>query len=200
MNKDICGVILAGGRSSRFGSNKALALFENKPLIVHIAGLFREIFEEVVVVSRDAAELDVLKNFELRFISDLLPDFHPLGGLYSALSQIKAGAIVATACDTPKIQRGLIEILRDTPLAYAGAACRYNGVVQPLPGLYRKNLLGLLELMIREEGAGLADLCVRARARIYLEPEIRSADAEGLSFLDVDTFEDLRKMESHASI
>ena len=64
MNKDICGVILAGGRSSRFGSNKALALFENKPLIVHIAGLFREIFEEVVVVSRDAAELDVLKHFE----------------------------------------------------------------------------------------------------------------------------------------
>lgn len=100
------GVILAGGASRRFGSDKALAELDGRALIAH-------------VVARAAPQVDALilnapedpANTKLPLVPDRLPGEGPLGGLLAGLSWAKAHdfAFVATfSCDTPFFQADIV--------------------------------------------------------------------------------------------
>ena len=57
---DMTGVILAGGKSSRFGSNKALAMVDSKPLLQHVADLMSNMFSQCLLVTNTPAEYEFL--------------------------------------------------------------------------------------------------------------------------------------------
>ena len=54
-NKDITAIILAGGQSSRMGSDKGLTMFNNKPFIQHIIDVVRPMCREIIIVSSNLA-------------------------------------------------------------------------------------------------------------------------------------------------
>jgi hypothetical protein len=83
--QNITGVILAGGRSSRFGSNKALAMVDGKPLIRHVADLMSSLFAECLLVTNTPVEYRFLS---LPMTSDHYRDSGPLAGIHAALLQI----------------------------------------------------------------------------------------------------------------
>ena len=103
----LLGAVLAGGRSSRFGRDKAAALFEGKPLLDHvIAGLAAQT-DAVVVCGREVADFTCLADRPA-------PDLGPLGGLSAALAYAEANgfdAVLTSACDTPFIPADLAERL-----------------------------------------------------------------------------------------
>lgn len=97
MSATVLGAVLAGGRSSRFGSDKALALLEGRPLIDHVvAALAPQVDAVVICGRRDPAR---------RALDDRPgPGLGPLGGLNAALHHARAEgfALVLTAgCDMP---------------------------------------------------------------------------------------------------
>src|SRR4051794_14706591 len=73
--------ILAGGQSQRFGSDKARAPLDGKPLIVHVAESLKPIASSVTVVAKDFGEYD---DLGLVSIGDLQPGLGPMGGLLTA--------------------------------------------------------------------------------------------------------------------
>lgn len=97
----LLGAILAGGRSRRFGSDKALAELDGQPLITHAAAALVDFVNRVVVCGRESPISGVAS------VADWPePDLGPLGGLCGALrlaADHGYAAVVSIGCDTPTI-------------------------------------------------------------------------------------------------
>lgn len=93
--------ILAGGRSRRFGSDKARAEFDDRPLIARLAGQLSTRLDPVVVVAESAGKY---ADLNLTTIADARPGQGPLGGLVTALvhrqQTLGPGWCFVAACDT----------------------------------------------------------------------------------------------------
>ncbi|WP_206239719.1 molybdenum cofactor guanylyltransferase [Novosphingobium terrae] len=101
------GAVLAGGRSSRFGSDKAQALLEGVSLLDHARAALAPFCEEVVVCGHPHPSARVLPDRPA-------PDMGPLGGLNAALHEAKAGGfegVLVTGCDMPSFPPALAHAL-----------------------------------------------------------------------------------------
>src|SRR5262245_31299695 len=97
MIDSITAVILAGGKSSRMGQNKALLLIEGKTLIERIRELLSKIFSQVVV---STASQNAYPRLELPEVVDRYPETGPLGAITSVLES-GLSPIFCVACDMP---------------------------------------------------------------------------------------------------
>lgn len=110
----ILGAVLAGGRASRFGSDKALALLDGKPLIGHAVAGLRRHAQAVVVCGREWPYMTCLADRPE-------PGQGPLGGLNAALHHARLhgfDAVITTGCDMPDFPDAAAQALLDG----AGAA------------------------------------------------------------------------------
>ncbi len=117
MNESISCIILAGGRSRRMGTDKALLLVpgnEQITFVAHLATLLATVGREVVLVARDATSaLDFASLANVRIVTDQVADQGPLMGLYSGLSTMHPTATHAlvVAVDMPFVQPALLTYL-----------------------------------------------------------------------------------------
>ena len=109
MTDRLLGAVLAGGRSSRFGSNKGQALLGGRSLIDHAAAALRPHVDELVVVGERAGGIPDLPR----------ADLGPLGGIAAALDHgatLGYVRVLTIGCDMPIVPAGLIgRLLRRTP-------------------------------------------------------------------------------------
>lgn len=91
--------ILAGGKSTRFGADKARALADGEPLILRVAQVIRSVADSVTVVAATPGAYD---DLGLETIADVEPDLGPLGGLLTALQHAQQQGrqqILVAPCD-----------------------------------------------------------------------------------------------------
>lgn len=103
----LLGAILAGGRSSRFGSDKAQALHVGRPLLAHVVDAIRGEVAAVLVCGRADSGLPGIPAVADR----PAPDLGPLGGLNAALAYAREHGfdmVLTVGCDTPVVPRGLV--------------------------------------------------------------------------------------------
>ena len=132
--KEVCAIVLAGGQSRRFGSDKALADFRGAPLIQHVlSGLQRLGFGQIVVVAK---EPERYAGFGFEVARDESELQTPLAGLAAGLRASRFDLVFACGADMPFAADGdLIEALLDA--APGGVAfARFQGQLQPLCGAY----------------------------------------------------------------
>lgn len=129
-------VVLAGGRSSRFGSDKALAVFRGKPLIRHAVSLATSASLDVCVIAGQGRDYSFL---DCQVHRDREPHRGPLAGLIRAFELFPRERILALTCDMPFLTREDIERLLDPRWEDRGAVLyRLDpGAFQPFPGIYR---------------------------------------------------------------
>jgi len=114
----ILGAVLAGGRATRFGSDKALARLGEATLLDHALTSLLPHVDALVVIGRDTAPVTVAPD---------LPhaDLGPLGGIAGALAHARAigcTSVLTTACDTPMLPGTLVATLLACEAAHARAA------------------------------------------------------------------------------
>jgi molybdopterin-guanine dinucleotide biosynthesis protein A len=129
----LLGAVLAGGASSRFGSDKAMAQFNGKTLIDLVISRMRPQVSDLVVVGRDHPG-------EASIPDRPAPGLGPLGGLCAALHRAAAGgydAVLTSGCDLPELPLDLREALGEAPAFALG---------QPLLALWPAALAGVLDL------------------------------------------------------
>jgi molybdopterin-guanine dinucleotide biosynthesis protein A len=132
------GIILAGGRSSRFGSNKALAELHGKKLIEHVISVMRAVFDEVVIVTNQPEQY---KEFGCKVLKDIIPDLGPVGGIATAFKYTDKSAIFVTACDMPFISADAINNILSQAESYSAVVARSQNGMEPLFALYKKDTL-----------------------------------------------------------
>ncbi len=154
--------VLAGGRGSRLGGDKALAVLEGQALLTYPLAAAREAGLEAVVVAKRSSRLPSLAG-RVRYEPEL-PE-HPLCGVVRGLEYARergAGAAVLIACDMPLVTPGLLRWLAELP---GPAMVQLQG--RPQPALARVRCSHLPEL--RE--ALVSQLSLTA-AIVALEPRI----------------------------
>jgi molybdenum cofactor guanylyltransferase len=95
----LTGFILAGGKSTRMGSDKALLDWHGRSLLIHMTDLLRSVAEQVMVVGRDP-------------LPDRLPGRGPLSGIATALETTTTDANLMLAVDLPHLTQDFLKYLR----------------------------------------------------------------------------------------
>lgn len=115
------GVVLAGGKSSRMGRDKAQLLWQGTPLLQHMCAL---------LLASGASRVMVSGNYpEMGGIADTSPELGPLGGLASVAPHIPDGALLLVPVDMPQLTPSLL--LHLVQHAHANAAC-YQAHMLPM--------------------------------------------------------------------
>jgi molybdenum cofactor guanylyltransferase len=184
---DAVGAVLAGGRSRRMGSPKALVELAGRPLIAHVlAAVEAASLEPVVVAKADS----LLPSVSCRVLREPAEPIHPLQGLLTALAASGGRPIVALACDMPFVPPGLLGWL--TGLGSGAAVVEAAGRVQPLLARYEPTVAPALEAALGR-GASVQEAVSALDPRIVTESELARFGDPGLICLNVNTPADLKR-------
>ena len=186
---DITGVILAGGKSSRFGSNKALAMVDSKPLVQHVADLMSSLFPECLLVTNTPAVYEFLS---LPMTHDRYRNMGPLAGIHAALLQISTPRAFVVACDMPNLSRELILYLCNiNEQEYDVIIPWLEKGQEPLFGIYHKKSLAVIDSHLQHKDCQIIRALEDLQVRRVSEQEILSITGDLSCFKNVNRPTDL---------
>lgn len=177
------GAILAGGQSSRMGTDKAMVPIAGIPMAMRVATAMHDAgAREVFTVGGD---IYALGSLGLRVFPDDVPHRGPLAGLIVAMKVAREPIVVVTACDMPWIDASQIRILVAALGTLDVAVATSLGQVQPLFAAWSPRARGRIELSFRGgERSPLRIIKSLAFAHIELGGEAWSRDIDTPEALD----------------
>jgi len=137
------GVIVAGGRSTRFGDrDKAVADLAGTPLVRRVADRLGSVVDELVVNCRPDQRAAIEAALEgvdpaPRFAEDPEPDRGPMAGLMAGLRAVDGEYAAAVACDMPFVDPGFLDYLFGRAAGHDAAVPRPDDWYQPMQAVYR---------------------------------------------------------------
>lgn len=189
--------MLAGGKSKRFGRNKARETIEGEPLLNRVVHRLEVISGEIiVVVAREEDCTYIPKSEKAHCIADLIPDKGSLGGLYTGLSYARSRHALVVACDMPFLNVSLISYLFQLSPAFDVIIPRFNGMVEPLHAVYSVNCLPHIKKLIDEDRLSILELFPLVKVRYVEDEELNQFDPEHLSFFNINVETDLEVARS----
>ncbi len=161
--------ILAGGKSSRFGSDKTLHVFKDKPLIEHVIGTLQPLFPTISIVANDTSKYNYLT---VPVYTDIIPNLGPLGGIYTALHYANTNYIFVFAADMPFLNQEFIGFMLQIPLMYDCIIPCWKGNTEPLHAIYSKRCIPHIKKLIEEKNYKISFLFEKIEMRYILEDEL----------------------------
>jgi molybdopterin-guanine dinucleotide biosynthesis protein A len=151
---EVVGCILAGGKSSRMGSDKCFLMFDGLSLIERAVNLLGAVFPTVVVLSGKQRELAFLG---VPILPDIKKECGPLGGIHAAFVHTGAARLFVLACDMSFVSADLIRHIVACERSSATIPTM-NGRVQPLCALYARDCLPAIERALEEKRFKVRDV------------------------------------------
>ncbi len=186
------GVILAGGKNLRMGQNKAFLEVQGERIIDRIKRILVEIFEEVLLVTNSPSDY---LDLNLRTVTDLYREKGSLGGIFTGLFHASFSHAFVVACDMPFIKAALISHLAGLSPGYDIVIPRTEDGFQPLHAVYSRKCLPFMEDLLRSGNLKILDFFHRVKKREVLTEEITLFDPRLVSFLNLNTPEDLSRIQ-----
>lgn len=182
-------LILAGGKSERFGLNKAFFRIKGKPMIWHVFERIAELSGEVVISCKNGEER-FLKMFSgVKVIKDTLQERGPLIGLLSSLPYIRSEYVAVVTCDCPRISPLVVKSLFDHAYGHDGAIPVWpNGYLEPLQAVYKRLGLQSVVKRLHEKGEMKIHKVLKTFQDIVYLPveELKAVDPKLESFLNIN--------------
>jgi len=152
--------ILAGGRSRRFGSDKARALFQGRPLLSHVAAMLEPVAASITVVADRMGKYD---DLGFRTIADRRPDLGPLGGLDTAIADLPADRdwLLLCSCDALVIRTAWLARLTNAIADDREAVAFRSERWQPMPALYARAAAPIVSRQIEQDQRSMQALLNR---------------------------------------
>lgn len=144
---DLTVILLAGGKSSRMGKDKALLDWRGKPLIQALVESWQPVVSQVIVVTKDKEKFGFLGT---TVVSDRFPCFSPLAGMATGLFSSRTEFNFVLACDMPRVNMELVSRLYASVEDFDGVVPESSLSLEPLCALYRRRCLGAFEACIEK--------------------------------------------------
>jgi molybdopterin-guanine dinucleotide biosynthesis protein A len=193
----VTGIVLAGGQSRRFGSDKLVATIDGRTLLERAAAAVAAVATEVVVVvAPDDDRALPEAGVPVRRAVDPEPFGGPLVGLRTGLEVAREPLVVVVGGDMPTVEPAVLALLvRTLAVASTEVACvtlASAGRLVPLPAAVRTGAATDAAARLVVDGERrLRSLFDRLRTEVLEESEWRPLDPGGATLRDVDRPEDL---------
>lgn len=188
---DVAGIILAGGESSRMGSNKALLKVNGERMVETAYRCLTGIFDEILLVTNTP---EVYEFIPCRKVADIYPGMGPLGGIHAALFNCAAERAFITACDMPGLNPRLIRELNCMHVGADVVIPETVGGLEPLHAVYTKNCLPNIEKMLRAGKRRILSCFEPSQIRLVPRERIAAMDSDFSSFCNINTQEEYRRL------
>lgn len=187
---------MAGGKSSRMGSNKALLDFQGQRLIDRIAGQFTAWFEQVVLVTNTP---EVYADLGLPMVGDRIPGLGPLGGIEAGLQASAHPATFMAACDMPFLNQALIGYLLDLSAGADVVVPVVGGEYEPMHAVYGQACLPAVRACLDAGVYRIVRFYAGLRVRPVAEAEVARFGRPERLFFNCNTPEDLARARQLAA-
>ena len=187
-HKGITGIVLAGGKSNRYGRNKALVEMDGIRLIERVIGVVEPIFEHLLIITNTPQDYAYLK---LPMVEDLIKGLGPLGGIFTGLQTISDEAGFFVACDMPFLNGELIHHMADVMEDFDAVVPKVDWKIETLHAIYTKRCIPTIKELIDNRDYQIFNFFQKVRVRYLSESEIRGFDPEMRSFFNINRPEEL---------
>jgi len=191
MIDQVAGVILAGGKSSRFGSNKALALHQGAALIQGITRKLAGLFPETLLITNTPEAYDFLG---WPMAGDHYLNCGPLAGIHAALRTISQPRAFVCGCDMPLVDPNLIRFLCELPGDHDVVLPWLPEGPEPLYAVYSKKGLPVIEEHLAKKQCKIGSLYETLRIRKVSAEEILQILPDLATFQNINHQHDLARL------
>ena len=167
---DITGIILAGGKSSRIGSDKGFLSLNEATFISHIIKAIKPFVNDIIIVSNNS-DYDVYK---LKRVADIIEDAGPLAGLYSGLNESETEYNLVLSCDVPLINGAVLnKLIKGFDAEKDIIQLKSKNRTMPLIAIYKKQCLHHCQDLLLKGERRLRTAVEQLNTKtIKLEPEL----------------------------
>ncbi|MGW8319119.1 MAG: molybdenum cofactor guanylyltransferase [Candidatus Promineifilaceae bacterium] len=187
--------IMAGGKSTRMGTDKAFVRFHDKPMVQHVLERVEGLGDETILI---ANEPEKYRHLGLPIFGDIYVNCGPLGGLHTALFHAQFPYVLVVACDMPWLNPQLLAFMLSLRHTADAIVPRWNKFPEPLHAVYGNQCLGPIEANLQAKNLKLVSFYAQVNVRYLDQTAISAFDPEGRSFSNVNTPEDLNSAASQA--
>ena len=189
------GIILAGGRNTRFsGKEKAFISIGGQRIIDRLYRLFSETFKDVLIVTNQPAKY---LEWDAHIVTDIYPIRSSLTGIHAGLFYTRTPHAFITACDVPFLQKEVIEIIVGNlnenidvvvPETSAG--------LEPLCAAYSVRCLDTIRHNVIKNRMKIQMFFRKMRVKRISEQTLRQIDPQLSSFININSPPDLIRAEA----
>lgn len=194
----ITGLVVAGGKSTRFGADKASAMIAGRSLLEWVVrGVSPACSAIVVVRARGQILPPVQTGIAVTVVEDEYDEKGPLAGLVSGLAAMATPLAFAVSCDVPLVRAELVGGLAGLAANRDVVVPHVEGFPQPLLAIYRtETCLPAFRRAVEEDRLKITAAYIGLRVLPVREPRVRELDAGLLSFRNINRLDDLTGIES----
>lgn len=193
IKKNITGIILAGGKSSRMGSDKGIVNLYGKKFIEHILEAVLPNVNEVIIIANN----DNYNNLGYKVIKDKIKDCGPLGGIYTGLMNSKTENNIVVSCDIPFINSDLVKYIIENTSNADITVPVYKGNIEPLCAIYTKRTSDQIFNLIMNK-----DLKIQNILKYFITKELFITKMQKFYtdklFVNINTQEELKQQKELA--
>ena len=169
--KDITGIILAGGKSSRMGRDKGIVDLKGRAMIEHVIESAKAVTHNIIIIANN----DNYNQFGFPVYSDLIPERGPIGGIVTGLHYSQTDRNLILSCDIPFVS---VETEEGT---------------EPLCAIYRQSNATYLRERINQNRLSMRDALKAADCYTI---KISVDDSHRASFININTPQELKQFNS----
>jgi molybdopterin-guanine dinucleotide biosynthesis protein A len=190
MHSQLSGFVLAGGKSTRMGQDKAAITLNGRTLLDHALAALREVCRDVAILGRHELYGALAPVYE-----DVFPGCGPLGGIHAALSSSQTQFNLIIAVDTPFLAPNFLSYLAEKAIASAAVVTtpEIDDYTQPLCTVYSLDFLPIAEHALKLGNYKIVPLFPKGRTLVVKESELRRIAFATDMFENLNTPEDLAR-------
>ena len=153
-NPPIATLILAGGKSSRMGTDKALVNYQGKPMLQRVYQVAAACTEQIYVLTPWIERYQNILPSDCQYLIESQPGKGPVNGLSEGFEQISADWILLLACDLPllnvEIIQSWINKLPQIPTSTLALVPQRSDIWEPMCGFYRQEVKTELDTFLKK--------------------------------------------------
>lgn len=180
------GIILAGGKSSRMGTNKALLELSGLKIIERIYKSIKHSCNKVIIISNSPEDY---RFMGLELFNDIFPGLGPLAGIHSGLNNSKTENNFVISCDLPLISKEAVEKIIEHESDKPVVIYQKKNRLQYLCGIYKKVCLPILDTSLKSDNLRVKDFIDKIDAEL-LDAEVFPEEV----FFNLNTIEDYENL------
>jgi len=184
---DITGIILAGGKSSRMGTDKGFLMLNNKPFIQYSIDALKPLVSEIIIVSDDSK----YEEFGLKRVNDITKNAGPVAGISSGLNASSTAYNLILSCDIPLITSEILQkLIVDFDVNTQIIQIESQGKSMPLIAMYKKEVAHIFNTLLKDDERRL-----RVAIKSCISKNIALEKEDEFTTMNVNTQNELKAIE-----